>query len=69
MKKATPSLSIELSVRCPLCKQRVNLLENNELLEELFSVTDPWADHLPAIEETVTCPVCNGEFILYGVFW
>jgi len=69
MKEATPSLSIALNVHCPICGAYVNLLENNDLLEELFSVTDPWADHLPAIEEMVTCPDCSGDFILDGVYW
>jgi len=69
MKEATPTLSISLNVHCPLCKQYVNLLENNDLLEELFSTTVPWADHLPTIERTVTCPDCKGEFILDGVYW
>jgi len=31
MKEATPTLSIALNVHCPLCKQYVNLLENNDV--------------------------------------
>jgi len=68
MKKATPTLSIALNVHCPLCGLYVNLLENNNLLEELLS-TLPLADHLPTIEEAVTCPYCKKEFILDGVYW
>jgi len=69
MKKATPTLSIELNVHCPLCSAYVNLLKNNWLLDELFLTNLPWAEHLPTIERTVTCPDCKGEFILDGVYW
>lgn len=75
MKKIEAHLSIEINVECPHCEDYINLLDGNlfphlndegTLFKQVFRNDGFGCNNL---NEEITCPNCQKEFIVESVWW